>query len=132
MSDYGLKVHVRHGMEEAERIVREELAKEGFGILSEIDVAATLQTKLGIDTTPYRILGACNPTLAAQALESERDIGLLLPCNVVVYGEGEGTVVAALNPSVMVDQTGNPDLDPVAKEATARLARVIAAVEAAA
>ncbi len=132
MSDYGLKAHTPHGMEEAERIVREELAKEGFGILSEIDVAATLETKLGIDVTPYRILGACNPSLAARALEAERDIGLLLPCNVVVYSEGEGTVVAALNPGTMVEQTGNPDLDPVAKEAMARLERVIAAVEAAA
>ncbi len=131
MTDYGLKTRTRHGMEEAERIVREELAKEGFGILSEIDVAATLQTKLGLDVTPYRILGACNPALAAQALEAERDIGLLLPCNVVVYTDGEGTVVAALNPATMVEQTGNPDLDQVAKEATARLERVIAAVEGA-
>ncbi len=132
MNDYGLKTHVPHGLEEAERITREELAKEGFGILTEIDVAATLKTKLGIDVAPYRILGACNPSLAAQALEAERDIGLLLPCNVVVYSEGGGTVVAALDPGVMVAQTGNPDLDPVAKEATARLERVIAAVEAAA
>ncbi len=129
MTDYGLTTRTRHGMEGAERIVREELAKEGFGILSEIDVAATLQTKLGLDVTPYRILGACNPALAAQALEAERDIGLLLPCNVVVYTDGEGTVVAALNPATMVEQTGNPDLDHVAKEATARLERVIAAVE---
>ncbi len=132
MTVYGLKVHIRHGMEEAERLVREELAKEGFGVLSEIDVATTLKSKLDIDTAPYRILGACNPALAAQALESERDIGLLLPCNVVVYSEGEGTVVAALNPATMVEQTGNAELDQVAEEATARLERVIAAVGAAA
>ena len=131
MSDYGLKTITRHGMEEAERLVRDELAKEGFGVLTEIDVAATLKTKLDIETSPYLILGACNPSLAAQALESERDIGLLLPCNVVVYSEGDGTVVAALNPGVMVEQTGNPELDQVAKEAMARLERVIAAVEAA-
>ncbi len=109
----------------AEARVRELLAGEGFGILTEIDVASTLKEKLGVTRTPYRILGACNPQLANQALDSEADIGLLLPCNVIVYQDDDETVVAALDPATMVDLTDNPDLETIANDARARLERVI-------
>lgn len=125
---YGLKARTRLGMAEAEIKVRALLAGEGFGILTEIDVAATLEEKLGVARDPYRILGACNPQLAAEALENEVDVGLLLPCNVVVYQDGDDTVVAALDPATMVDLTDNPTLAHVAAEARGRLERVIDAM----
>lgn len=125
---YGLKTRTQLSMSEAEAEVRELLAGEGFGILTEIDVAATLHEKLGLTRDPYRILGACNPQLAAQALDSEIDIGLLLPCNVVVYQDGDDTVVAALDPATMIDLTNNPALEAVADDARVRLERVIDAV----
>jgi uncharacterized protein (DUF302 family) len=109
----------------AEKQVREALAAEGFGILTEIDVAATLKEKLGVDWTPYRILGACNPPLAHRALQVEEDVGLLLPCNVILYRREDRTVVAALDPLRMMDLAGNPDLEPVAVEARARLERAL-------
>ena len=115
-------------MAEADAKVRELLAAEGFGILTEIDVAATLKEKLGITRSPYRILGACNPQLAAEALDKEADIGLLLPCNVIVYRDGDHTAVAALDPATMVDLTNNPALARVAGEARSRLERVIDAM----
>jgi uncharacterized protein (DUF302 family) len=125
---YGLKTRTPLGMEKAEARVRELLSAEGFGILTEIDVAATLQAKLGIERDPYRILGACNPHLAAEALENEADVGLLLPCNVIVYRDGEDTVVAVLDPVTMVDLTDNPALEKVAREARARLEQVVEAM----
>lgn len=125
---YGLKVKTRLDMADAEARVRELLAEEGFGILTEIDVAETLQAKLGLSRSPYRILGACNPQLAAQALESEEDVGLLLPCNVVVYEDNGDTVVAALDPATMVDLTNNRELESVAREARSRLERVLEAL----
>lgn len=112
----------------AEARVRELLAGEGFGILTEIDVASTLKEKLGVTRSPYRILGACNPRLANQALDAEADVGLLLPCNVIVYQDGEQTAVAALDPATMVDLTRNPDLESIADDARARLQRVIEAM----
>ncbi|MGV9842022.1 DUF302 domain-containing protein [Streptomyces fungicidicus] len=101
--------------------VRQALADQGFGVLTEIDVTATLKTKLGHDMEDYLILGACNPPLAHRALEADRSIGLLLPCNVVVRREGDHTVVQALDPGTMVTLTGLDALEPVAEEATARL-----------
>jgi uncharacterized protein (DUF302 family) len=112
----------------AEAKVRELLAIEGFGILTEIDVAETLRVKLGLTRSPYRILGACNPQLAAEALENEADVGLLLPCNVVVYEDGVNTVVAVLDPATMVNLTENPALEHVAREARVRLERVVDAL----
>jgi uncharacterized protein (DUF302 family) len=112
----------------AEARVRELLTNEGFGILTEIDVAETLRAKLGLTRGPYRILGACNPHLAAEALEKEADVGLLLPCNVVVYEDDTSTVVAVLDPSTMVSLTNNPALEHVAREALVRLQRVMDAV----
>ena len=93
----------------------EELAKEGFGVLTTIDVQATLEQKLGEKTKPYVILGACNPGFAHQALQLERSLGLLLPCNVIVYEDDAGrTVVSAIDAHVMLGVVGNPALDPMA------------------
>ena len=101
------------------------LKDEGFGMLTEIDVRRTLKGKLDRDVEPYVILGACNPPLAARALELEPDIGLLLPCNVVVARRGERTFVGAVNPQSLVDFASNPQLAEVAREADERLRRVI-------
>jgi uncharacterized protein (DUF302 family) len=125
---YGLKVTTPDGVEQAEVRIRDALAAEGFGVLTEIDLAATLQAKLGVQMPPYRILGACRPPLAAQAVASEPDIGLLLPCNVVVYAEDDHTVVAALDPLMMTDVTGNTSLREVAEDARGRLERALLAV----
>ena len=126
--NYGFKKTVALGVEEADLRLREELKKEGFGILTEIDVKATLKEKLDVDFRPYKILGACNPLLAHQALTSETDIGLLLPCNVIVYeGEDEGTsVVGVLDPKVQLGITGRTDIDHLANDVRARMERVLA------
>jgi uncharacterized protein (DUF302 family) len=105
---------------------REALGREGFGVLSEIDVRATLKKKLDVDVEPYVILGACNPPLAHRALSSERNIGLLLPCNVVVYAEGpDRSVVAAVDPEVSLGRVDNDALAPLAAEVKAKLRRVL-------
>lgn len=124
---YGLKKTVALPPSEAEARVRAELKEEGFGVLTEIDVKETLKEKLDIDFKPYRILGACNPTLAHQALTAEEDIGLLLPCNLVVYeGESEGTsVVAVLDPVLQLSVTGREDIESLAREVASRLKRVL-------
>lgn len=127
---YGMVVTTNRSMEEAETAIRENLAGEGFGVLTEIDVAATLKEKLGVERAPYKILGACNPSLANRGLEAEEDLGLLLPCNVVVYRKGEETVVAALEPQLMADVTDNPELEDVAAEARGRLEKALARLEA--
>ncbi|MEU5939647.1 DUF302 domain-containing protein [Micromonospora sp. NPDC047548] len=102
--------------------VRAALKQQGFGVLTEIDMRATLREKLGTELEDYVILGACNPPLAHQALEVDRAIGLLLPCNVVVRADGPGAIlVQVLDPQVMVQLTGQADLRPVADEATRRL-----------
>ncbi|MER5994478.1 MULTISPECIES: DUF302 domain-containing protein [Streptomyces] len=111
--------------------VRRALADQGFGVLTEIDVRATLKTKLDHDMEDYLILGACNPPLAHRALEADRSIGLLLPCNVVVRRDGDHTLVQALDPGTMVTLTGLDALTPVADEATARLDAALSALSAA-
>ncbi len=109
--------------------VAQELAKEGFGILTEIDVAATFKKKLGKDVPPYRILGACNPPFAAQALDAEPSIGLLMPCNVVVREDSAGTVqVEFLDPRPLFELTGRREVEPLATEVRARLRRVMQAL----
>ena len=127
---YGIGTTVRLPYEEAVARTREALAAEGFGVLSEIDVAATLRKKLGVDFRPYVILGACNPPLAHQALTAERDIGLLLPCNVIVYADDDPqrSVVAAMDPVEALQLTGNDAVRPLAEEVRARLERVLRAV----
>ena len=123
---YGTHITLDEPFTEAVARVRAALAERGFGVLTEIDVTATLRAKLGEQIEDYVILGACNPPFAHQALEVDRSIGLLLPCNVVVRAAAEGTVVEALDPQVMVTLTGRPELKPVADEVSRRLAAALA------
>jgi uncharacterized protein (DUF302 family) len=109
--------------------VIESLKTEGFGVLTEIDVKATMKKKLDIDFRDYRILGACNPPLAHQALTADDKIGTMLPCNVIVQDLGGGQIeVAAINPAVSMEHVGNPTLKKIAKSVTGKLRRVIAAI----
>lgn len=114
--------------EQAVARVTEELAKEGFGVLTEIDVAATLKKKLGLDMPPYRILGACNPQFAHQAIEFEPQIGALLPCNVVVRVDGGKTMIEIMDPRAVLQLVGRPEIATIAGEVRARLERVLAAL----
>ena len=128
---YGIGITVDQPFERAVQRTREELAKEGFGVLSEIDIAGALKKKLDVDFPPYVILGPCNPPLAHQALVAERDIGLLLPCNVIVYAADEEgrSVVAAMDPVEALSLTGNDAVRPLAEDVKARLQRVLEALE---
>lgn len=126
---YGISISTTLPWAEAVTRVKEELAKEGFGVLSEIDIAATLKKKLDVDLPKHVILGACNPPLAHRALLAEPEIGLLLPCNVVVREGGEGCIVSAMDPVEALSLAENEELAPVAGDVRARLARVLEAVE---
>ena len=112
-------------LEQATERVRSELQSAGFGVLCEIDVAATLKGKLGIERDPYVILGACNPSLAHRAMEAEPELGVLLPCNVVVYEHEGRTHIAAVNAERMLSIVGNKQLAPIAEEVRERLAAVV-------
>ena len=126
MTQYYFNKTVDLSFEDAIARVTEELKKEGFGVLTEIDIQATLKKKLDVDFRPYKILGACNPPFAHKALSAEPHIGLYLPCNVIVQDAGNGkTEVAAVDPLVAMSRVGNPALEPVAKEVQAKLQRVI-------
>ena len=114
--------------EEAVQRVREELTIEGFGVLCEIDVQATLKERLGVDGEPYTILGACNPPLAHQALEAEPDLGVLLPCNVVVYRRDGETHISAVDAERMLSIVDNEQLAPIAADVKRRLGDVVARV----
>lgn len=122
---YGNAVTVDTPFDDTLARVRDELKVEGFGVLTEIDVTATLREKLGEHLEEYVILGACNPPLAHRALSVDRSIGLLLPCNVVVRASAGGTVVEALDPSIMVSLSSRPELQHIADDAAARLRRVL-------
>lgn len=126
---YEFTVDVQGSMERTEARVRDNLQTQGFGVLTEIDVQATLREKLEQEFRPYRILGACNPTLAHRALEAEPGIGVLLPCNVVLEELAEGrTRVRFMEPLAVLGQIHNPALEPVAEEASARLHQVAEAL----
>jgi uncharacterized protein (DUF302 family) len=105
--------------------VREELKAEGFGVLCEVDVQATLKERLGVEGEPYVILGACNPPLAHQALDTEPELGALLPCNVVVYRSDDATHIAAIDAERMLSIVGNDELAPVAAQVRDKLAQVV-------
>ncbi len=130
-SRYGIGTTVALDFEDAIESAKQALAAEGFGILCEIDVAGTLERKLNVDFRPYVILGACNPAFAHRALTADRDIGLLLPCNVIVYADDTPgrSVIAAIDPVVALGVTGNDDLRPVSEEVKSRLIRALGAVE---
>jgi len=123
---YSISKEVNLSYDEALKKVTEELKKEGFGVLTEIDVKKTLKEKLNIDVSRYKILGACNPPFAHKALQAEPGVGLLLPCNVIVYESDSGaTHVAAINAQAMLSIIGRDDIEPIAKEVNDRLKRVI-------
>ena len=127
---YGMAVQLKMGFPAARARTVEALALEGFGVLTEIDVTGTLKRKLGVDFRPYAILGACNPPLAHRALEEEKDLGLLLPCNVIVYENDDGTsTVSAVDPQVQFQKVQNPRVEPVAEEVRARLVRVLESLQ---
>jgi uncharacterized protein (DUF302 family) len=128
---YGISTTIPVGYADAVERVRRALADEGFGVLTEIDVRATMKKKLDVEFRPYVILGACNPPFAFQALTAEPEIGLLLPCNVIVYaGDAPNTsVVSAIDPIAALELTGNEAVKPIAHEVRVRLERVLAAVE---
>lgn len=124
-TSYGFGTTVAWPQHEAIERVTAALKEEGFGILTTIDVQQTLKEKLGVETAPYVILGTCNPHLAHQALEAEPEIGLLLPCNVIVYQADGRTTVAVMDPAAALNLTGNTAVQPVAQEAKTRLERVL-------
>ncbi|MBU1708170.1 DUF302 domain-containing protein [bacterium] len=123
---YHFSKTLKTSFKEALERTKEALKKEGFGVLTEIDVKATLKEKLNVDFRPYQIIGACNPPLAYRALQAEDKIGLMLPCNVIVQELAPGSVeVAAFDPIVVMSAVGNPDLKSVGQEVQTKLKRVI-------
>lgn len=128
-SKFGFGKVVDASFDDAIEKVTEELGKEGFGVLSDINVAAKMKEKLDRDMPRYRILGACNPALAFQAISAVEDIGLLLPCNVLVREDDEGKVrVSFMDPGSVLGLVDNPDVEPLAAEVKQRLERVLAAL----
>jgi len=129
MSNFGFGKVVNTGFEDAVQQVTEELAKEGFGVLTVIDVQATLKAKLDVDMPGYRILGACNPGLANQAISAVPDIGLLLPCNVLVREDDDGQVnVGFMDPGAVLGLVDDPRVDPLAEQVKQKLENVRAAL----
>jgi uncharacterized protein (DUF302 family) len=127
---YGTTVVLAQPFDDAVAAVRVALSDQGFGVLTEIDVQATMKAKLDADLPPYLILGACNPPLAYRALQAEPSVGLLLPCNVIIRLTDQGAVVEAIDPMTMVSISGNPALQPVVDEVAGRLNAALAALAA--
>ena len=128
-ANLGFHIQLHTDFADAEAQVTNALKAEGFGILTEIDVKATLKKKIDVDFRPYKILGACNPPLAHQALTAVPEAGLLLPCNVTISQAGDGTIdVAIIDPMMMLSVGDYPELQPIANEAAARLQRVVDAL----
>lgn len=127
-TEYGFGTTLQVPYEEAIPRVKEALKAQGFGVLTEIDVRRTLREKLGAEMEPYIILGACNPQLAHRALEQEPEIGLLLPCNVVVRAQGAGSRVEVADPKALLGIVGNEQLNAIAEEAKQRLQRAVASL----
>jgi uncharacterized protein (DUF302 family) len=126
VDSYSIGKEVNLSFDEALEKVTAELKKEGFGVLTEIDVKETLKEKLNVDVSRYKILGACNPPFAHKALEAEPGVGLLLPCNVIVYESDSGAInVAAINAQAMLSIIGRDEIEPIAREVNDRLKRVI-------
>lgn len=125
IGSYAIETTTQRPFEEAIARATELLAEEGFGVLTEIDVQATLQKKLGVERSAYKILGACNPGFAHRALEAEPHVGVLLPCNVVVWDAGTHRVVTAMEPRLMAQVVDHPALAAISEEVSAKLHRVI-------
>ncbi|MBM4472887.1 DUF302 domain-containing protein [Rhodococcus hoagii] len=128
MMELGISTRLNTEFDDAIAKTRAALQEQGFGVLTEIDMQATLKAKIGAEMERYIILGACNPQLAHRAVGVDRQIGLLLPCNVVVRSDGDGVIVEAMNPALMVAVTEEPGLEEVAAEATTRLEAAIDAL----
>jgi len=126
---FGMRRAITAGFPETVARVKDALKEQGFGVLTEIDVQATLKEKLGAEMPPYLILGACNPPLAHRALTADPEIGMLLPCNVVVRGAGGGVIIEAMDPVAAMNIVANPDVIAVAEEAKARLQRALETLE---
>ena len=125
MKYYNTKI-VDYSFDEALQKVADELKKEGFGVLTEIDVKETLKKKIDVDFRNYKILGACNPSFAHKALSAEENIGVLLPCNFIVQENLDGKIqISSVNPTVSMQNVQNPNLEPIAKEVTEKLTRVM-------
>lgn len=127
---YGVTMKTKLSYEKALERTVDALKEQGFGVITEIDVKITMKEKLDLETRPYKILGACNPTLAHQALTADPDIGLLLPCNVIVRDEDDGATVGFVDPSMMAELSPSPELGQVAREARERLEKTLEAVAA--
>lgn len=129
MSDYGIRKVFDGSVDQAEAAITEALKSVGFGVLTRIDVAATLKAKIGYDKAPYVILGACNPKVASQALEVEEELGLLLPCNVIVYENGKGeTVVSVIEPKAMLSVVGRESMNALAGHVRELLEKALATI----